>query len=108
MPTPALNIWGTPPTARYEHLAAPFRPLFAHILAQAAEVAREAEGTHFEAAFGDIDGGRGGPGGDRGRGRGGGLRYGRGRAGLQGAGFRLHRLGKAGGRQQGQCVREGS
>ena len=37
MSTSALNIWGTPPTARYEQLAAPFRPLFAHILAQAAE-----------------------------------------------------------------------
>ncbi|MGY2399691.1 acyl-CoA dehydrogenase family protein [Pseudomonas sp. SDO5271_S396] len=37
MSIPALNIWGAPPTARYEQLAAPFRPLFAQILAQAAE-----------------------------------------------------------------------
>ena len=37
MSTPTLNIWGTPPSARYEQLAAPFRPLFAQILAQAAE-----------------------------------------------------------------------
>ena len=37
MSIPTLNIWGTPPTARYEQLAAPFRPLFARILAQAAE-----------------------------------------------------------------------
>lgn len=37
MSTPALNIWGCAPSARYEQLAAPFRPLFAQILAQAAE-----------------------------------------------------------------------
>ncbi|MGY2374279.1 acyl-CoA dehydrogenase family protein [Pseudomonas sp. SDO524_S393] len=37
MSIPALNIWGAPPTDRYEQLAAPFRPLFAQILAQAAE-----------------------------------------------------------------------
>ena len=37
MPNPDLNIWGTAPTARYEQLAAPFRPLFEHISAQAAE-----------------------------------------------------------------------
>lgn len=37
MSIPVLNIWGAPPTARYEQLAAPFRPLFAHILTQAAE-----------------------------------------------------------------------
>ncbi|WP_119742516.1 acyl-CoA dehydrogenase family protein [Pseudomonas sp. Larv2_ips] len=33
----ALNIWGAAPSSRYEQLAAPFRPLFAQILAQAAE-----------------------------------------------------------------------
>ncbi|MCF5053678.1 acyl-CoA dehydrogenase, partial [Pseudomonas syringae] len=37
MSTPALNIWGAPPSERYEQLAAPFRPLFAQILAHAAE-----------------------------------------------------------------------
>ncbi|NNB05651.1 acyl-CoA dehydrogenase [Pseudomonas fragi] len=37
MPNPQLDIWGTAPSARYEQLAAPFRPLFAHIGAQAAE-----------------------------------------------------------------------
>ncbi|QOQ76345.1 acyl-CoA dehydrogenase family protein [Pseudomonas poae] len=37
MSIPALNIWGTAPSARYEQLAAPFRPLFAQILAHAAE-----------------------------------------------------------------------
>ena len=37
MPNPDLNIWGTAPTARYEELAAPFRPLFEHISAHAAE-----------------------------------------------------------------------
>ncbi|MFL1494391.1 acyl-CoA dehydrogenase family protein [Pseudomonas antarctica] len=37
MSIPALNIWGAAPSARYEQLAAPFRPLFAHILAHAAE-----------------------------------------------------------------------
>ncbi|MBW1246747.1 acyl-CoA dehydrogenase family protein [Pseudomonas tolaasii] len=37
MSNPALNLWGAPPSARYEQLAAPFRPLFAHILAGAAE-----------------------------------------------------------------------
>ncbi|MCF5548417.1 acyl-CoA dehydrogenase family protein [Pseudomonas salomonii] len=37
MSTPLLNTWGTAPSARYEQLAAPFRPLFAQILAQAAE-----------------------------------------------------------------------
>ncbi|MGY2290945.1 acyl-CoA dehydrogenase family protein [Pseudomonas sp. SDO528_S397] len=37
MSTPDLNIWGAAPTARYEQLAAPFRPLFAQIAAQAAE-----------------------------------------------------------------------
>lgn len=37
MSTPTLNIWGAPPSARYEQLAAPFRPLFARILAQAPE-----------------------------------------------------------------------
>lgn len=37
MSTPALTIWGTAPSARYEQLAAPFRPLFAQVLAQAAE-----------------------------------------------------------------------
>ncbi|CRM74356.1 acyl-CoA dehydrogenase family protein [Pseudomonas sp. 58 R 3] len=37
MSTPILNTWGAAPSARYEQLAAPFRPLFAQILAQAAE-----------------------------------------------------------------------
>lgn len=37
MSIPALNIWGAAPSARYEQLAAPFRPLFAQILAHAAE-----------------------------------------------------------------------
>ena len=37
MPNPQLDIWGTAPSARYEQLAAPFRPLFAHIGAHAAE-----------------------------------------------------------------------
>lgn len=37
MSNSALPIWGAPPSARYEQLAAPLRPLFAHILAQAAE-----------------------------------------------------------------------
>ncbi|PQZ85301.1 MULTISPECIES: acyl-CoA dehydrogenase family protein [Pseudomonas] len=37
MSTSTLHLWGAPPTARYEQLAAPFRPLFARILAQAAE-----------------------------------------------------------------------
>ena len=37
MPNPELNIWGTAPSARYEQLAAPFRPLFERISAQAAE-----------------------------------------------------------------------
>lgn len=37
MSSPDLNIWGTAPTARYEQLAAPFRPLFEQIAAQAAE-----------------------------------------------------------------------
>ncbi len=37
MSTPTLNIWGCAPSARYEQLAAPFRPLFTQILAQAAE-----------------------------------------------------------------------
>ena len=37
MPNPELNLWGTAPTDRYEQLAAPFRPLFEHISAQAAE-----------------------------------------------------------------------
>lgn len=36
MPTPVLTIWGPAPTARYEQLAAPFRPLFEQITAQAA------------------------------------------------------------------------
>ncbi|RWU17236.1 acyl-CoA dehydrogenase [Pseudomonas alkylphenolica] len=40
MPNPELNIWGVAPTARYEQLAAPFRPLFAQIAAQAAEADR--------------------------------------------------------------------
>ena len=44
MSIPTLNIWGTPPTARYEQLAAPFRPLFAQILAQAA-VADQTRGS---------------------------------------------------------------
>lgn len=44
MSIPALNIWGAPPTARYEQLAAPFRPLFAQILAQAA-VADQTRGS---------------------------------------------------------------
>lgn len=37
MPNPQLDIWGSAPSARYEQLAAPFRPLFAQIGAQAAE-----------------------------------------------------------------------
>ena len=37
MPNPDLNIWGTAPTARYEQLAAPFRPLFEQIGTQAAQ-----------------------------------------------------------------------
>lgn len=37
MPNPDLNIWGVAPTARYEQLAASFRPLFEQITAQAAE-----------------------------------------------------------------------
>lgn len=37
MPNPDVNIWGAAPTARYEQLAAPFRPLFEQIAAQAAE-----------------------------------------------------------------------
>ncbi len=37
MSNPELNLWGTAPTDRYEQLAAPFRPLFEHISAQAAE-----------------------------------------------------------------------
>ena len=48
MSTPALNIWGCAPSARYEQLAAPFRPLFAQILAQAAEADQtRASLTHF-------------------------------------------------------------
>lgn len=37
MSNPDVNIWGVAPTARYEQLAAPFRPLFEQIAAQAAE-----------------------------------------------------------------------
>ena len=48
MPIPALNIWGTAPSARYEALAAPFRPLFATILSQAAE-ADQTRGSLAEA-----------------------------------------------------------